>query len=65
MNDEPDANVPPKPLAGQCAHRWVAQPGPYFVSEVCALCKLYRYKSTATADWEYRAPIPFGKPIFE
>jgi len=31
------------------------------VAQVCAVCKLYRYKSSATADWEYRAPIPFGR----
>jgi hypothetical protein len=48
-----------KPLAGTCHHQWQNQQGRYAVSQVCGLCKLYRYKSSATADWEYRAPIPF------
>ncbi|MGA2983374.1 MAG: hypothetical protein ABSG32_06140 [Terriglobia bacterium] len=50
-----------KPLAGACPHQWQNQKGPYVVAQLCALCKLYRYKSSATADWEYRAPIPFGR----
>jgi hypothetical protein len=49
-----------KPLAGACHHQWQDQQGPYLTAQVCALCKLYRYKSSLTADWEYRAPIPFG-----
>ena len=50
-----------KPLAGACHHQWQNQEGPYAVAQVCDVCKLYRYKSSATADWEYRAPIPFGR----
>jgi len=50
-----------KPLAGACHHNWQNQEGPYAVAQVCDLCKLYRYKSSTTADWEYRAPIPFGR----
>ncbi len=49
-----------KPLAGHCQHRWQAQQSPYVVAQVCALCKLYRYKAGLTAYWEYRAPIPVG-----
>ena len=47
-----------KPLAGTCLHNWQAQATPYAVAQVCALCKLFRYKASSTADWEYRAPIP-------
>ncbi|MGD1105096.1 MAG: hypothetical protein ABSA59_23880 [Terriglobia bacterium] len=50
-----------KPLAGACRHQWQNQEGPYVVAQLCEVCKLYRYKSSATADWEYRAPIPFGR----
>ena len=50
-----------KPLAGACHHQWQNQEGPYVVAQVCEVCKLYRYKSSVTADWEYRAPIPFGQ----
>jgi hypothetical protein len=50
-----------KPLAGACAHEWVPTEGPYKVAEVCRLCKLFRYKAGATADWEYRAPIPIAR----
>ncbi len=49
-----------KPLAGNCAHRWRDQKSAYRVAQVCDLCKLFRYKTSLTADWEYRAPIPFG-----
>ena len=49
-----------RPLAGQCAHVWMNQKGRYLVEQICKLCKLYRYKSSFTADWEYRAPIPFS-----
>jgi hypothetical protein len=49
-----------KPFAGTCHHQWRNQESPYVVAQVCLLCKLFRYKSNATADWEYRAPIPFG-----
>lgn len=50
-----------KPLAGACHHIWQNQQGPFVVAQVCELCRLYRYKSSATADWEYRAPIPMGR----
>ncbi len=50
-----------KPFAGSCHHQWRDQESPYVVAQVCEVCKLYRYKSSATADWEYRAPIPFGR----
>jgi hypothetical protein len=49
-----------KPLAGSCAHVWQDQKSQYLVAQVCTDCKLYRYKISVTADWEYRAPIPFG-----
>jgi hypothetical protein len=49
-----------KPLAGDCYHAWQNQESPYVIAQVCEYCKLYRYKSGNTADWEYRAPIPFG-----
>lgn len=49
-----------KPLAGACHHQWQNQERPFAVAQVCDVCKLYRYKSSATADWEYRAPIPVG-----
>ena len=50
-----------KPLAGTCHHQWQNQESPYVVAQVCSVCKLFRYKSSSTADWEYRAPIPFGR----
>ena len=50
-----------KPLAGACAHEWAPARSPYAVAEVCRLCKLFRYKAGATADWEYRAPIPIPR----
>ena len=49
-----------KPLAGSCQHKWQDQESSYIVAQVCALCKLFRYKAGLTADWEYRAPIPMG-----
>ncbi|HKS92066.1 MAG TPA: hypothetical protein VJQ83_09080 [Tepidiformaceae bacterium] len=52
---------PKKPLAGNCYHRWEDQETPYVVAQVCGLCKLFRYKASATSDWEYRAPIPFAR----
>ncbi len=56
------ANDPPqKPLAGNCLHQWQDQEGPFLVAQVCSVCKLFRYKSSITADWEYRAPIPVGR----
>ena len=48
-----------RPLAGHCAHIWLNQKGKFLIEQICRLCKLYRYKSGATADWEYRAPIAF------
>jgi hypothetical protein len=64
MNIE-DLNFPEqkKPFAGTCHHRWLNQESPYVVAQVCEVCKLYRYKSSATADWEYRAPIPVGRSL--
>ena len=56
----PDFEHDRKPAAGTCHHRWQEQKSQYVVAEICALCKLYRYKASATSDWEYRAPIPFG-----
>lgn len=50
-----------KPLAGTCHHQWQDQGSPYAVAQLCAVCRLFRYKARATADWEYRAPIPIGK----
>jgi hypothetical protein len=47
-----------KPLAGQCSHGWQNQESPYFLAQFCHYCKLFRYKASLTADWEYRAPIP-------
>ncbi len=49
-----------RPLAGHCAHIWLNQKGQRLVEQVCKLCKLYRYKASLTADWEYRAPIPLA-----
>lgn len=54
-------DVVTKPLAGTCHHQWRDQESPYVVSQICPVCKLFRYKSAVTADWEYRAPIPFGE----
>jgi len=59
MNLDPPS--PSKPLAGSCYHRWQTQQTQYAVAEICPVCKLYRYKASATADWEYRAPIPFAR----
>ena len=50
-----------KPLAGSCHHQWVNQKSPYAVAQLCKVCKLYRYKTGGTADWEYRAPIPVAQ----
>ena len=61
MNQDPVNNETQKPLAGTCQHQWQKQPGPYAFAQVCAVCKLFRYKSSRTADWEYRAPIPIGR----
>jgi hypothetical protein len=60
MNDamEPFAA---KPLAGSCPHNWQNQESHYVLAQVCALCKLFRYKAVLTADWEYRAPIPIAQ----
>ncbi len=57
----PEESELEKPLAGSCAHEWLATEGPYKIAEVCALCRLFRYKAAATADWEYRAPIPLPR----
>ncbi len=58
MNQDPEQNPPEKPLAGTCPHQWLEQESPFLVAEVCVACRLFRYKSSLTADWEYRAPIP-------
>ncbi len=59
--DQPwNSTTESKPLAGHCHHQWQDQQSPYVAAQVCALCKLYRYKAALTADWEYRAPIPVG-----
>jgi hypothetical protein len=50
-----------KPLAGSCQHKWQNQESPFILAQVCALCRLFRYKAGLTADWEYRAPIPIGE----
>jgi hypothetical protein len=50
-----------KPLAGSCHHQWKDQGSPYAIAQLCIVCRLFRYKTSATADWEYRAPIPIGK----
>lgn len=62
MKPESPAEDEAKPLAGNCSHLWQDQKSPYAVAQVCKFCKLYRYKTAATADWEYRAPIPIGQP---
>jgi hypothetical protein len=49
-----------KPLAGSCQHKWQNQESRFILSQLCAICKLFRYKAGLTADWEYRAPIPIG-----
>lgn len=50
-----------KPLAGYCQHVWQSQESPYLIAQLCQNCKLFRYKISLTADWEYRAPIPVGR----
>ncbi len=60
MNEPWNVTVENKPLAGLCHHQWHDQQSPYVVAQVCEICKLYRYKASTTADWEYRAPIPLG-----
>lgn len=58
-----DATLPgqTKPLAGACPHEWRDQTSPFVVAQICPACKLFRYKSAGTADWEYRAPIPIAR----
>jgi len=63
--DDSTVPEPSKPLAGSCQHQWLKQETPYVVAQVCAICRLYRYKSSPTADWEYRAPIPFAQVTAE
>jgi hypothetical protein len=60
MSDLPRPTTDEKPLAGSCQHQWQNQKGPYLLAQLCPLCKLFRYKIGATADWEYRAPIPIA-----
>jgi len=61
--DPPQAQK--KPLAGACPHKWLNRKSPYAAAQLCELCKLFRYKTGATADWEYRAPIPIGRLVDE
>jgi len=60
MKREQETRGDEKPLAGSCHHQWRDQKSPYLVAQICTLCKLFRYKSSRRADWEYRAPIPFS-----
>ena len=64
MKPSPPA-IQKKPLAGECQHKWVNQDSPYAAAQLCELCKLFRYKTGTTADWEYRAPIPIGRFVGE
>ena len=61
MNKDVPPRQPTKPMAGTCHHDWQAQSTPYAVAELCTICRLFRYKTSLRADWEYRAPIPIGK----
>ncbi len=61
MKPKPSVEAQQKPLAGDCTHAWQNQKGRYLVEQICERCKLYRYKSNPTADWEYRVPIPLGR----
>jgi hypothetical protein len=61
MSTEGTHSEAEKPLAGACAHEWVKTESLFSIAEVCQLCKLFRYKAGATADWEYRAPIPIAR----
>ena len=65
MQNEPLTENESKPLAGSCQHSWENQETPYFIAQLCRFCKLLRYKSGLTADWEYRAPIPFAQSAGE
>jgi len=60
MSDPFNLALEQKPLAGACKHQWQSQESPFLIAQVCPLCKLFRYKTSPTADWEYRAPIPFA-----
>jgi hypothetical protein len=59
MNADRMSEGEQRPLAGACLHIWLNQESQYAVEQICKLCKLYRYKPSLTADWEYRAPIAF------
>lgn len=61
MDKDAPLPKPTKPMAGTCQHDWQPQATPYAVAELCTACRLFRYKSSPRADWEYRAPIPIGK----
>ncbi len=65
MSFDPAIKDEAKPLAGSCQHNWENQESPYFIAQLCRYCKLLRYKSGLTADWEYRAPIPFAQAAGE
>jgi hypothetical protein len=60
MDINPDLEIPvaDKQLAGSCSHDWQDLKSPYHIAQICAHCRLFRYKAALTADWEYRAPIP-------
>jgi hypothetical protein len=60
MSDLLDSSQEGKPLAGNCKHVWQNQKSPFLIAQVCQHCKLFRYKSSLRADWEYRAPIPIA-----
>lgn len=61
MIEDPQPNAQEKPLSGQCAHAWENTISRHAISQICKHCKLYRYKTALTADWEYRAPIPIAR----
>jgi hypothetical protein len=61
MMDESPPRERTKPLAGTCQHQWQDRESPYVAAQLCSVCMLFRYKTSATADWEYRAPIRFGQ----
>ena len=65
MQPEKPSDNQRKPLAGTCHHQWENKESPYVVAQLCKVCKLFRYKIGVTADWEYRAPIPIGRPPAE
>jgi len=61
MEQNPIRGEQAKPLAGTCHHQWQDQESPFAVAQLCVVCRLFRYKGSPTADWEYRAPIPIAQ----